>query len=76
MTKICILAGNLTEAKTWARGQNLEDNQWFYPVNTTDLAFRSDFHVITIGTAGLNTPSMYFEQIYSLAQKRGKIGRS
>ncbi len=75
MTKICILAGNLFEARTFARSQFLEDDQWFYPHDINDLVFRTNFHVIVIGTAGQNTPPSYFEKVLSVALKRGKIGR-
>lgn len=75
MTKICILAGNYMEAETWARGQNLESNQWFFPNSTNDLLFANNFHTIVIGTAGQNVPASIFEKIYQLALQRGKVGR-
>jgi len=75
LTKLCILAGNKDEAKRWASTQNLEDSQWFFPDSPNELLFKSNFHVIVVGTAGENVPSYFFEQIYSLAMKRGRIGR-
>ena len=70
---ICIISGNYHEARTWASGQGLEDHEWFYPKDETDLLSRKDFHVIVIGTAGQNVPANYFERIWSLARMRGKI---
>lgn len=75
MTKICILAGNSEEAYRFARLQNWEPTQWFYPKTENDLIFNSNFHVIVVGTAGQNMPSQMFEKIYQLALTRGKIGR-
>jgi hypothetical protein len=75
MTKICIIAGNELEAYRWAQSQNLDKNCWFYPYSLADLMFKSNFHVVTVGTAGENTPPETFEKLYSLALKRGKIGR-
>lgn len=75
MTQICILAGNKIEADNFARGQNLESDQYFYPKDVNDLIFRTNFHVLVIGSAGQNTPSLYFERIYELARKRGQIDR-
>lgn len=75
MTKICILAGNKDEAVKWASGQNLNDDQWFYPKDTNDLLFKSNFHTLVIGTAGMNISSSYFDKVYNLAQQRGRIGR-
>lgn len=72
---ICIIAGNYDEAKTWASGQNLYDDEWFYPTNESDLISRADFHVIVIGTAGYNIPTSWFNSFYELAQRRGRIGR-
>ena len=75
MTKLCLIAGNLHEAEVFAHSQFLEDNQWFYPRDINDLLFRTNFHVLVVGTAGMNVPSSYFERILNTALTRGKIGR-
>jgi hypothetical protein len=75
MTKICLIAANEEEAYRYARNQNLDKEQYFYPHNTSDLMFKSNFHVIVVGTEGFNIPSSVFEKIYNLALERGKIGR-
>ena len=76
MTRICLIAGNSEEAYRYARLQNLESDQWFYPKSINDLLFNKNFHVIVIGTAGQNVPSSFFEKVYQTALERGKIGRS
>ena len=75
MTKICIIAGNEEEAYRYARNQGLEKDQYFYPKDVNDLLFKSNFHVLVVGSAGQNVPSSYFNKIYSIALERGKIGR-
>lgn len=75
MTKICILAGNSEEAYRYSRLQNLDKEQWFYPKDVNDLLFRTNFHVIVVGSAGQNFPGSLFEKIYNLALERGKIDR-
>lgn len=70
---ICIIAGNYFEAETWASGQQLDRQEWFYPTDEQDLYARKDFHVIVIGTAGQNVHPAYFERIYQLAKIRGKM---
>ena len=75
MTQICLLAGNSEEAYRFARSQNLDKSQWFYPKDPNELLFKTNFHVIVVGTAGSNVPSSLFEKIYQLALKRGAIGR-
>lgn len=75
MTKICLIAGNSEEAYRFARLQNLEKDQWFFPSSPNDLLFHSNFHVIVVGNAGMNFPSSIFEKVYKLALERGKIGR-
>ncbi len=75
MTKIAILAGNEQEAYTWARSQNLDRDQYFVIHSKNDLLFRQNFHLIVCGTAGMNTPTSVFNEIYNLALERGKIGR-
>ncbi len=75
MTKICLIAGNSEEAYRFARLQNLSNEQWFYPKSENDLLFKTNFHVIVVGTAGMNTPPHYFEKVYKLALERGKIDR-
>lgn len=72
---LCLLAGNYKEAETWARGQFLESSEWFYPYDTDELKKHTNFHVLVIGTAGQNVPPIYFENIFNLAQKQGRIGR-
>lgn len=70
---ICILAGNYKEAETWARGQMLAQDEWFFPRDELDLHRRTGFHVLVVGTAGQNVPSVYFERILQLAQRRGRM---
>lgn len=72
---ICLIAGNKKEATLWASGQNLDKSEWFYPDSERDLLFRSNFHVVVVGTAGENIPSILFERIYALAKMRGRVGR-
>ena len=75
MTRICLIAGNLDEAKAFASSQSLCKDCWFYPKDINELLFKNNFHVLVIGSAGQNVPSSYFEKIYNLALERGKIGR-
>lgn len=72
---ICIIAGNYMEAQRFASAQEWEPNEWFFPMDELDLQRKSNFHVIVTGTAGLNIPPTYFDKIYNLAKKRGRIGR-
>lgn len=72
---ICLIAGNYHEAKQFARANLLDDNEWFCPTSAEDILGRSNFHVIVVGTAGMNTPASYFNRILELAQQRGRIGR-
>jgi hypothetical protein len=72
MTTICLIASNEEEAYRWARNQNLNKNQYFYPHSANDLLFHTNFHVIVVGQ---NFSSPVFEKIYNLALERGKIGR-
>lgn len=75
MTKICIIAGNQEEAYRWAKSQYLSKEQWFYPHSENELLFKSNFHVIVVGTAGQNIPPSVFEKMYQTALVRGKVGR-
>lgn len=72
---ICIIAGNYLEAKRWAYGQELSDDEWFFPVDIDELYKRDNFHVVVIGTAGMNVPNSYFEKVYQTAKRQGQIGR-
>lgn len=75
MTKICLIASNELEAYRFARSQNLEKDQYFYPSNINELFFKQNFHVIVVGNVAEKMPSALFEKIYSFALERGKIGR-
>ena len=72
---ICIISGNYLEARRFADGQFLDENEWFFPIDEDDLKHRQNFHVIVIGSAGMNVPSSYFERILSTAKSRGRINR-
>ena len=73
MTKICIFAPNEDDAHRWARSQNLEKEQYFYPHSIGEIKLKTNFHVIVIESG--NISSSQFEQAYNIALERGKIGR-
>jgi hypothetical protein len=70
-----LLAGNADEAYRYAKSQYLEKDQWFFPKDVNELLFKTNFHVLVVGTAGMNMPPSLFEKIYHLALERGKIDR-
>lgn len=72
---ICIIAGNYDEARTWAYGQHLTYDEWFYPADLDELKRRCNFHVVVVGTAGQNVSPGYFEKVFNLAQSRGRVDR-
>lgn len=72
---ICLIAGNYNEAKQYARGQLLDPDEWFYPIDINDLNRYQNFHVLVVGTAGMNVPSSYFNKVFELAKARGRINR-
>lgn len=73
MTKICVFAPSEDEANKWARSQNLERDQYFYPHSIGHIQLKHNFHVIVIGTG--NISSSEFDNAYNLALERGKLGR-
>lgn len=70
---ICLIAGNYLEAQRYAKAQLLENDEWFFPMDESDLLTKKDFHVLVVGTAGMNTPPSYFERVLSLAKTRGRL---
>ena len=70
---LCLIAGNYLEAQRYANAQLLEEDEWFFPRSEEELKLRKDFHVLVIGSAGMNVPSSYFERILSLAKQRGRL---
>lgn len=72
---IMILAGNYLEARRWASAQLLEDDEWICPVDESEIMKYTNFHVVVVGSAGLNTPPSYFNRVLNLAQTRGRINR-
>jgi hypothetical protein len=71
---ICILAAAYIHAKRWAVAQHLADDEWFCPLDESDIYTRQNFHVIILENAS-ELPSMTFERLYTLAQTRGRINR-
>jgi hypothetical protein len=70
---ICILSGNYLEAERFARSQEWDDNEWFYPFSPEELLTKRNFHVLVIGTAGQNVPPSYFEKIWTVAKHQGRL---
>lgn len=70
---ICLLAENKLEAGRYAYGQQLDDNEWFFPITPeTLLAYGRGFHVIVLpGFA--NLPYQYREKMYQMAYSRRKL---
>lgn len=75
MTRICIIAGNYAEAQRFAYAQYWEPEDWFYPSDPSELLKMTNFHVLVVGSAGMNVPESYFNTIFDLAKRRGRIGR-
>lgn len=72
---ICIIAGNYQEAVTYARANLLDRDEWFFPVNEEELKKRKNYHVLVVGTAGMNVPSSYFNRLLETAKNYGRIDR-
>jgi len=46
---ICLIASNILFARKWARGQNLQDNEWFHAATIFDIyKYKGEFHTILI----------------------------
>lgn len=45
---ICLIAGTPTDAKKWARSQNLRDDEWFHPNTIFDIYKKKNFHTIVV----------------------------
>ena len=73
MTRICIFAPNEDDANKWAKSQNLDKSQYFYPHSTGEIMLKNNFHTIVIGVG--NISSSEFEKAYNIALEQGKINR-
>jgi hypothetical protein len=72
ISMIAIIAGNYKEALTWASGQLLSKNEWFFISDVDDLIGKYNFHVIVVGSA-CDMPPYRFEKLFSLAKKKGSM---
>jgi len=72
---IFILAGTYNHAKKWADAQQLSDSEWFSTLDLDELKSRQNFHVVIHESASELSP-IYFERLFSLAHKRGRINRT
>lgn len=72
---ICIIAANYADAKRFAFGQEWEDSEWFFAADEVDLLRRNNFHVLVIASSANHIPESYFNKMFTLAKKRGRIGR-
>lgn len=71
---IYILAGTYSHAKKWAHAQQLTDDEWFSTLDIEDLNSRENFHVVILESAS-ELPPAFFEKIYRVAHKNGRMGR-
>ena len=71
---VCILASSYLNAKRYAFSQMWDDSEWFYPTDISELYSKSNFHVLVTPTAH-NIPEIYFNELYELAKRRGRINR-
>ena len=74
MTKIFILAGTYSEAKKWAKAQQLDNDSWFATLDVDDLNGYENFHVIVLENASELPPSE-FERLFRVARTRGRMNR-
>lgn len=66
---ICFLAENKLEASRFARGQFMDDKEWFCPSVPEQLLGYNGFHLIVLpGFATL--PYQYREKVFQLAMQR------
>jgi len=70
---IAIIAGNYKEAYTWAKGQLLADDEWFFLSDIDDLIGKSNFHVIVTSSVADTISPYRFERLFSLAKKKGRM---
>lgn len=69
---VCLIASSYRDAVRWAKGQMLNDNEWFYPVTKEDIKARKNF--ITIVVNGGDIPNGYLNEMLMLAWKYGRSG--
>jgi len=70
---IAIIAASYKEALTFARGQLLDDDEWFFLSDIDDLIGKSNFHVIVTSSVADTISPYRFERLFSLAKKRGRM---
>ena len=70
---IALIAGSYKEAKSWASGQLLDDNEWFYLADIDGLIGKTNFHVVVVGSAGDAYSPQFFEKLFSMAKKKGRM---
>lgn len=45
---ICLIAGSQQHATKWAKSQNLQFDEWFWPSNVFEIYKRKNFHTILV----------------------------
>lgn len=72
---ICLIASSYINARKWAASQHLEDNEWFYPSDATDLLTKSNFHVIVVEYGLEHISNTTLNYMLNLAKNRGALNR-
>lgn len=72
---ICLIASSYLNARKWAKSQHLEDSEWFYPNDVTDLYKKQNFHTIVVADGIEHASNTHINLLVTTAWKRGRIGR-
>lgn len=72
---ICLIASSYINARKWAASQHLNDSEWFWPKDVTDLFQRTNFHTIVVEYGLEHVSNSQINRMLEVAWKQGKLNR-
>jgi hypothetical protein len=72
---ICLIAGTKNDAKKWARGQNLGDEEWFHGETLFHIYAKKNFHTIIVPDGIENLSNNDMNRLLTAAWECGRRGR-
>lgn len=69
---ICLISSSRKNAQSWAAGQNLRDDEWFWPSGAFDIIKRKNFHTILVSQGLEHVTNDWINTMLEYAWKYGR----
>jgi len=69
---ICLIASSYVYARRWAQSQHLNDDEWFFPNDITEIYKHKNFHTILVLDGIEHVSNQHVNIMLETAWKQGR----